>query len=174
MLSASTKFVCASMKSPARRTWLPVAGGQPHIPSFALRVQPRAEASRQSPAPTRDCRARCCRPQTVVNGESLGRSAARRQQCSPGIRTGHWKQSLPDHRAVSSGTGRRRHHDEVLNIEGAQGASLPLAARPRHRSSGYCRNGRKNVRMSSASAAGCSIAAKWPPRGMTVQRRMSV
>ena len=52
--------------------------------------------------------------------------------------------------------------------------SLPLAARPRRRSSRYCRNGRKNARMSSTSAAGCSIAAKWPPRGMTVQLRMSV
>ena len=36
------------------------------------------------------------------------------------------------------------------------------------------RSGRKNARISVASASGCSIAAKWPPRGITVQRRMSV
>jgi len=36
------------------------------------------------------------------------------------------------------------------------------------------RKGRKNVRISSASASGCSIAAKCPPRGITLQRRISV
>jgi hypothetical protein len=35
---------------------------------------------------------------------------------------------------------------------------------------GYPRNGRKNARTSSASASGSSIAAKWPPRDITVQR----
>lgn len=30
------------------------------------------------------------------------------------------------------------------------------------------------ARTSSARSAGCSRAAKWPPRGITVQRRMSV
>ena len=34
--------------------------------------------------------------------------------------------------------------------------------------------GRKNSTISRASASGCSIAAKCPPFGMTVQRRMSV
>ena len=33
-------------------------------------------------------------------------------------------------------------------------------------------SGRKNSRSSRASASGCSIAAKWPPRGITVQRRI--
>jgi hypothetical protein len=32
---------------------------------------------------------------------------------------------------------------------------------------------RKNSRMSAASATGSSAAAKWPPAGITVQRRMS-
>jgi hypothetical protein len=36
------------------------------------------------------------------------------------------------------------------------------------------RSGLKNSRISRAKASGCSIAAKWPPRGITVQRRMSV
>ena len=36
------------------------------------------------------------------------------------------------------------------------------------------RSGRKKARMSSASSSGCSIAAKWPPRGITVQRRILV
>ena len=36
------------------------------------------------------------------------------------------------------------------------------------------RSGRKNARTSSASASGCSSAAKCPPRGITLQRRMSV
>jgi hypothetical protein len=35
-------------------------------------------------------------------------------------------------------------------------------------------SGRKKARMSSASSSGCSIAAKWPPRGITVQRRILV
>ena len=36
------------------------------------------------------------------------------------------------------------------------------------------RSGRKKARISSARASGCSIAAKCPPRGITLQRRMSV
>ena len=36
------------------------------------------------------------------------------------------------------------------------------------------RSPRKNVRISSANASGCSIAAKCPPRGITVQRWMFV
>ena len=36
------------------------------------------------------------------------------------------------------------------------------------------RNGRKKSRTSCASASGCSIAAKCPPRGITLQRRMSL
>src|SRR5262245_45655355 len=36
------------------------------------------------------------------------------------------------------------------------------------------RSGRKKARMSSASSSGCSIAAKWPPHGITVQRRILV
>ena len=32
------------------------------------------------------------------------------------------------------------------------------------------RNDRKNARISSASASGCSKAAKWPPRAIGVQR----
>src|SRR5262245_3953317 len=36
------------------------------------------------------------------------------------------------------------------------------------------RSGRKKARRSSASSSGCSIAAKWPPRGITVQRRILV
>ena len=40
------------------------------------------------------------------------------------------------------------------------------------RQRGHCalRNGRKNSRMSSARASGCSMAAKWPPRANSVQR----
>ena len=35
-------------------------------------------------------------------------------------------------------------------------------------------NPSKKPVISAASACGCSIAAKWPPRGITLQRRMSV
>src|SRR6185437_3713080 len=42
------------------------------------------------------------------------------------------------------------------------------------RSLGLQRSGRKNARISWARASGCSIAAKCPPCGMSVQRRMSV
>src|SRR5262249_14485892 len=44
---------------------------------------------------------------------------------------------------------------------------------PRFCSPYESRSGRKNARSSTASASGCSMAAKWPPRGITVQRRMS-
>jgi len=36
------------------------------------------------------------------------------------------------------------------------------------------RSGRKNSLTSLASASGCSSAAKWPPRAMTLHRRMSL
>ena len=36
-----------------------------------------------------------------------------------------------------------------------------------------CRSERKNAATSSASSSGSSSAAKWPPRGISVQRRMS-
>ena len=35
------------------------------------------------------------------------------------------------------------------------------------------RKGRKKARISAARASGCSRAAKWPPAGISVQRRMS-
>src|SRR5262245_8234459 len=46
--------------------------------------------------------------------------------------------------------------------------------RPVTRRADQPRSGRKKARMSSASSSGCSIAAKWPPRGITVQRRILV
>jgi len=48
---------------------------------------------------------------------------------------------------------------------------VDLAACRRADASAYV-NARKNSRISCASAAGCSSAAKWPPFGITLQRRM--
>ena len=97
---------------------------------------------------------------------------------------------VSDHRAMPSRAGRRRQarrvlggrrrHDQAAAAQhrgGTGGRRNPRCSRacrsPRGRGEAeprYPRNGRKNARTSSASASGSSIAAKWPPRDITVQR----
>jgi len=65
---------------------------------------------------------------------------------------------------------------EVFDVgRGAPGvggliARLASGRPPRHAEE---RRGRKKARRSSASSSGSSAAMKWPPRGNSVQRRMS-
>src|SRR5262249_24077291 len=56
---------------------------------------------------------------------------------------------------------RNRRFDRCM---AARGARTAVGA--------YARSGRRNSRISWASASGCSIAAKWPPFAITLQRRM--
>ena len=60
------------------------------------------------------------------------------------------------------------HCERGLRDGSPRGSGTP--GRPFYRG----RRGRKNSMISRARASGCSIAAKWPPFGMAVQRRMSL
>ena len=60
--------------------------------------------------------------------------------------------------------GASDEHDLAADVE-------PLGRHTRAGPVAY-RRSRKNARRSAASASGSSSAAKWPPAGITVQRRM--
>jgi len=70
--------------------------------------------------------------------------------------------------AIGCAVGARRDTGD----RGGAAPTQPATPIERHRHRG--RSGLKNSTISRASASGCSIAAKWPPRGITLQRRMSL
>ena len=119
----------------------------------------------------------------ALAGQASGRCGGARLSPRRGGAPGDAPPSAPAPEPGLAGA-RRRHAREPGSAEAFRRRTAAEAALPRGREAGgrapvghrrpfdLYRRGRKNARMSAASASGSSSAAKWPPAGMGVQRVM--